>query len=62
MNDKAASQPTLTPRAAADKQARADRLAAEMRKNLMKRKQQQRQMAEGEASDRGDHGARKDAD
>lgn len=35
-------QPSLTPRAAASKAERAERVAAEMRKNLMKRKQQQR--------------------
>ncbi len=36
------SEPSLTPRAAAGKAERAERVAAEMRKNLMKRKQQQR--------------------
>ena len=35
-------KPSLTPRAEASKADRADRVAEEMRKNLLKRKQQQR--------------------
>ncbi|MEZ5930921.1 MAG: hypothetical protein R3F54_03050 [Alphaproteobacteria bacterium] len=56
MDDRAPSQPKLTPRARADKEMRSDRLAVEMRKNLMKRKQQQRQKsasADGVAVDEG---------
>ncbi|MGI9493572.1 MAG: hypothetical protein ACR2QF_14335 [Geminicoccaceae bacterium] len=36
------NKPSLTPRAEASKADRAERVAAEMRKNLLKRKQQQR--------------------
>jgi len=35
-------KPSLTPKAEASKADRAERVAAEMRKNLLKRKQQQR--------------------
>ncbi|MDH3663979.1 MAG: hypothetical protein OEU92_28860 [Alphaproteobacteria bacterium] len=60
MNERASSQPKLTARTSADKAARSDRLAAEMRKNLMKRKQQQRQKAEGPKSEPADHGEPED--
>ena len=43
MSEQSPSLPKLTTRTAIDKAARADRLAAEMRKNLMKRKRQQRE-------------------
>ncbi len=46
MTDRERQQPNLTPSKKADKAARGDRLAAEMRKNLMKRKQQQRQKSD----------------
>lgn len=36
----------MTPKTAADKSARSERLAAEMRKNLAKRKRQQREKCE----------------
>jgi hypothetical protein len=41
-------QPSLTPGALAGKAGRAERVAAEMRRNLLKRKQRQRQK-QGEA-------------
>jgi hypothetical protein len=41
-------QPRLTPGALAGKAGRAERVAAEMRRNLLKRKQRQRQK-QGEA-------------
>jgi hypothetical protein len=59
MNDRAPSQPHLTPRVLADKEARSDRLAAEMRRNLKKRKHQQRQKA---ASAEGAGGGSRDGD
>ncbi len=42
-NTEEPGKPSLTPRAALSKAERADRVAAEMRRNLLKRKQQQRQ-------------------
>jgi hypothetical protein len=53
MKDRSTRQPHLSESTRADKAARSDRLAAEMRKNLMKRKQQQRQKSET-AADPGD--------
>jgi len=50
MSEQASSKPKLTPQTAAGKATRKDRLAAEMRKNLAKRKRQQRQKTD-EASD-----------
>ena len=47
MSQQAPNQPKLTPRTVADKATRSDRLAEEMRKNLVKRKQQQRQKSDG---------------
>lgn len=44
--DNPISGPSLTPGTAAGKAERAERLAAEMRKNLIKRKQQQRRLEE----------------
>lgn len=41
------TSPSLTPKTAADKTERANRVAAEMRKNLLKRKQQQRSKQQG---------------
>ncbi|MGI9508847.1 MAG: hypothetical protein ACR2QJ_05815 [Geminicoccaceae bacterium] len=59
MNEQAPSHPKLTPRTVAGKEARSDRLAREMRKNLMKRKRQQR----GKVADVGnDHPNRLDSD
>lgn len=46
MSERSSKKPAVTPRTAAEKAARSERLAAEMRKNLMKRKHQQRQMSE----------------
>jgi len=46
MRERTSSQPTLRPRTVSDKAARGERLAAEMRKNLMKRKRQQREKSE----------------
>ncbi|MEM7044476.1 MAG: hypothetical protein AAF543_16830 [Pseudomonadota bacterium] len=45
MSERASNQPKLTPKTVAGKAARKDRLADEMRKNLIKRKRQQRDMA-----------------
>ena len=42
MGDRQAGQPKLTPDKVREKSERADRLAQEMRRNLIKRKQQQR--------------------
>ncbi|MGI9435418.1 MAG: hypothetical protein ACR2Q4_11420 [Geminicoccaceae bacterium] len=42
MTEKKAGQPNLTKKAASDKAGREARVAAEMRKNLMKRKRQLR--------------------
>ena len=44
MSERTSSQPKLKEETARGKAARRDRLAAEMRKNLMKRKRQQREM------------------
>ena len=48
MGGRMSNRPTLTPKTAADKSARSERLAAEMRKNLMKRKRQQREKSEAD--------------
>jgi len=44
MAERRSSQPRLTPKKVDEKTARTDRLVDEMRKNLIKRKQQQRAM------------------
>jgi hypothetical protein len=44
MGDRKNGRPKLTPEKEKEKVERADRLADEMRKNLIKRKQQQRAM------------------
>lgn len=44
--DNPACEPSMTPGTVAGKAERAERLAAEMRKNLIKRKQQQRRLEE----------------
>ena len=48
MGGRSSNRPALTPKTAADKSARSERLAAEMRKNLMKRKRQQREKSEAD--------------
>jgi hypothetical protein len=46
MKERSTGQPKLSESTRAEKAARGNRLAAEMRKNLMKRKQLQRQKSE----------------
>jgi hypothetical protein len=50
-DDREPARPHLTPRIRADKAARAARLAAEMRANLLKRKRQQRARGDAGGSD-----------
>lgn len=57
MNERAPGKPKLSPGTEAHKAARALRLAAEMRKNLMKRKRQQRDMTEDTKRESADEGA-----
>jgi hypothetical protein len=57
MKDRSRQQPKQTDSTRADKAARSDRLATEMRKNLMKRKQQQRQKSEIAVAGTDDPGA-----
>ena len=54
MNERAPNQPKLSPGTVAGKAARAERLAAEMRKNLMKRKRQKREVVENSERDGAD--------
>ncbi len=54
MNERTPSQPKLSPGTVAGKAARAERLATEMRKNLMKRKRQQREMTENSGRENAD--------
>ncbi|MEM8949391.1 MAG: hypothetical protein AAGC99_08685 [Pseudomonadota bacterium] len=48
----------MSPSTEAQKAARAERLAAEMRKNLVKRKRQQREMTENAERDGADESQR----
>ena len=57
MSERVPNQPKLTPKTVAGKAARKDRLAAEMRKNLMKRKRQQRDMAAADNDGADDDGS-----
>jgi len=60
MGGSTSNRPTLTPKAAADKSARSERLALEMRKNLMKRKAQKREISDADDSPGVDQGETKD--
>lgn len=53
MSERSSKQPKLSEHTVAGKAARAERLAAEMRKNLMKRKRQQQEKTDlGSVEDR----------
>ena len=56
MSERAPNQPKLSPDTVAGKAARAERLAVEMRKNLIKRKRQQREMTESSGREGADEG------